>query len=129
MAEKMRFHTSPFAKKARELGLALEALTGTGPGGRIIWRDVEAASKSTEKSAGGVAGYYTTADVSELLEALRTLDGALTFPAFAKRAAARLNVPVRFAGNGVEGALPALKSGEPIVMCPHGRTGMHTSGL
>lgn len=117
MEENMRLHASPYAKKtARELGMELKALTGTGPGGRIVWRDVETASKAAEKPSGGVAGYYTTADVSELLAALKTLDGALTFPAFARRAATRLNIPVRFAGNGVEGALPALKSGETIAM-------------
>ncbi|BAK99328.1 hypothetical protein OBV_21300 [Oscillibacter valericigenes Sjm18-20] len=118
MAEKMRLHASPYAKKtARELGVVLGTLTGTGPGGRIVWRDVEAASKTAEKPSGGmIAGYYTTADVSELLMALKTLSGALTFPAFAERAAARLNVPVRFSGNGVEGALPALISGETIAM-------------
>lgn len=117
MAEKTRLHASPYAKKtAKELGVELEALTGTGPGGRIVWRDVEAASKTAEKPSDGIAGYYTTADVNELLAALKTLDGALTFPAFAERAAARLNVPVRFAGNGVEGALPALKSSETIAL-------------
>lgn len=127
MAEKMRLHASPYAKKtARELGVVLETLTGTGPGGRIVWRDVEAASKMAEKPSGGViAGYYTTADVSELLAALKTLRGALTFPAFAERAAARLNVPVRFAGNGVEGALPALRSGETIAMAVGDPTGGH----
>lgn len=118
MAEKTRLHASPYARKtARELGVALETLTGTGPDGRIVWRDVEAASKVAERpSCGMIAGYYTTANISELLAALKTLDGALTFPVFTERAAARLNVPVRFAGNGVEGALPALKSGETAAM-------------
>ena len=104
MVERTRFHVSPYARKtARELGVMLEPLTGTGPNGRIVWRDVEAASKTEEKpSCGVVAGYYTTADISELLAALKTLDGALTFPVFTERAAARLNVPVRFAGNGME---------------------------
>lgn len=123
MSEKTRLYTSPYARKtARELGVALETLTGTGPGGRIVWRDVEAAVKS---SGGAMAGYYTTADISELLAALKTLDGALTFPAFAERAAARLNVPVRFAGNGVEGMLPALKSGETAAMAVGDPTGGH----
>ena len=118
MAEKTRLHVSPYARKtARELGVMLETLTGTGPNGRIVWRDVEAASKAEEKpSCDVMVGYYTTADISELLAALKTLDGALTFPVFAERAAARLNVPVRFAGNGVEGALPTLKSDEAAAM-------------
>jgi pyruvate/2-oxoglutarate dehydrogenase complex dihydrolipoamide acyltransferase (E2) component len=118
MTEKTRLHASPYARKtARELGVALETLTGTGPNGRIVWRDVEAASKTSEKPSDGmIAGYYTTADVSELLAALKTLDGALTFPAFAERAGARLNVPVRCAGDGLEGALPTLKSGATAAM-------------
>lgn len=118
MAEKTRLHVSPYARKtARELDVMLETLTGTGPNGRIVWRDVEAASKAEEKpSCGLMAGYYTTADISELLTALKTLDGALTFPVFTERAAARLNVPVRFAGNGMEGVLPALKSDETAAM-------------
>lgn len=118
MAEKTRLHASPYArKKARERSVVLETLTGTGPNGRIVWRDVEAASKAEKKSSCGVmSGYYTTADISELLAALKTLDGALTFQAFTERAAVRLNVPVRFAGNGVEGALPALRSGETGAM-------------
>ncbi len=118
MAERTRLHASPYARKtAGELGVVLETLTGTGPGGRIVWRDVEAASKTSRRPSGGaIAGYYTTADVTGLLTALKTLDGALTFPAFTERAASRLNVPVRFAGNDVEGALPALKSGETVAM-------------
>lgn len=126
MAEKTRLHASPYARKtARELSVALETVTGTGPDGRIVWRDVEAASKAEEKPSGVMAGYYTTADINELLAALKTLDGALTFPAFAERAAARLNVPVRFAGNGVEGALPALKSGETAAMAVGDPTDEH----
>ncbi|WP_040661191.1 E3 binding domain-containing protein [Oscillibacter ruminantium] len=118
MAEKMRLHVSPYARKtARELGVVLETLTGSGPNGRIVWRDVDAAAKTAENSAaGGVAGYYTTVDVRELLAALKTLDGALTFPAFAQRAAERLSVPVRFAGDGIEGALPVLNEGETAAM-------------
>lgn len=121
MAEKMRLHVSPYAKKAaRELGVALETLTGSGPNGRIVWRDVDAASKAAETAensvSGGVAGYYTTVDVSELLAALKTLDGALTFSGFAQRAAERLAVPTRFAGDGMEGALPVLKEGETATM-------------
>lgn len=118
MAEKTRLHASPYARKAaKELSVALETLTGTGPDGRIVWRDVEAASRVKVKpSCGVMAGYYTTADISELLAALKTLDGALTFPVFVERAAARLDMPVRFAGKGMEGVLPALKSGETAAM-------------
>ncbi|MGY1620150.1 dihydrolipoamide acetyltransferase family protein [Geodermatophilus sp. SYSU D00691] len=39
-----RIFSSPLARRlAREAGVALESITGTGPGGRIIRRDVEAA--------------------------------------------------------------------------------------
>ncbi|MFF9572107.1 2-oxo acid dehydrogenase subunit E2 [Streptomyces sp. NPDC014685] len=40
-----RVFSSPLARRlAREAGLDIEALTGTGPGGRIVRRDVEAAA-------------------------------------------------------------------------------------
>ncbi|MEL5957902.1 E3 binding domain-containing protein, partial [Streptomyces sp. CLV115] len=39
-----RIFSSPLARRlAREAGLGIETLTGTGPGGRIVRRDVEAA--------------------------------------------------------------------------------------
>lgn len=118
MAEKTRLRASPYAKKgARELGVALETLTGTGPDGRIVRRDVEAAAKTAARPpAAAVAGYYAAADVSELLAALETLNGALTFPAFAERAAARLGVSLRSVESGVEGATPALRPGESAAL-------------
>lgn len=43
-AEGQRVRSSPLARKiARESGLALEQLSGSGPGGRVVKRDVEAA--------------------------------------------------------------------------------------
>lgn len=122
MAEKTRLRASPYARKgARELGVALEAITGTGPNGRIVRRDVEAAARLSAKPPAGTftespAGYYATADVRELLAALNTLGGALTFPAFAERAATRLGVPLRPVESGVEGAMPALHPGENAVL-------------
>ncbi len=122
MAEKTRLRMSPYARKgARELGVALEGITGTGPNGRIVRRDVEAAARSAVKPPAGTftespAGYYATADVRELLAALNTLGGALTFPMFAERAATRLGVPLRPVESGVEGALPALHPGENAVL-------------
>ncbi len=122
MAEKTRLHASPYARKgARELGVALETLKGTGPSGRIIRRDVETAAISAAKTPAGtfpepVAGYYATADVGELLVALNTLDGALTFPEFAERAASRLSVSLRPVERGVEGAMPALRPSETAVL-------------
>ena len=61
MAEKARLRVSPYARRtARELGIELDGLSGTGPGGRIVWRDVDAAyQKAQEAPAGGAAaGYY-----------------------------------------------------------------------
>lgn len=118
MAEKTRLRASPYARKgARELGVALEGLAGTGPGGRIVRRDVEAAERAAKgPGSAASAGYYAAADVRELLAALKTLDGALTFSAFAERAAARLGVPLRPVESGVEGAVPALRPGESAAM-------------
>lgn len=122
MAEIIRLRASPYARKgARELGVALEEITGTGPNGRIVRRDVEAAARSAAKTPEGTftelaAGYYATADVRELLAALNTLGGALPLPAFAERAAARLGVPLRPMERGVEGAIPSLHPGESAVL-------------
>src|SRR5690606_5955442 len=47
-----RVRVSPVAKKrARELGLPLVGITGSGPGGRILLRDVEAAAARTRPGA------------------------------------------------------------------------------
>jgi pyruvate dehydrogenase E2 component (dihydrolipoamide acetyltransferase) len=55
-----RVKASPVAKRmAREMGVSLEGLEGTGPGGRIVKADVEAAARGRgeagEASAGGEA--------------------------------------------------------------------------
>lgn len=119
MAEKARLRVSPYARRtARELGIELDGLSGTGPGRRIVWRDVDAAyQKAQEAPAGGAAaGYYATADVRELLRALASLNGALTFSDFVRRAADRLNTPTVLGEDGVEGVLPQLRSGETAVL-------------
>lgn len=47
-----RIFSSPLARRlAREAGLGIEALTGTGPGGRIVRRDVEAAVAAVRAQA------------------------------------------------------------------------------
>ena len=44
-----RVRASPLAKRlARQLGLEIEALDGTGPGGRVVRRDVEAAAEARD---------------------------------------------------------------------------------
>lgn len=118
MAENARLRISPYARKAaRELGVDPANLTGTGPGGRIIRRDVDAAAKA--KAAGHPpvqSGYETTANVEELLAALDSLNGALDFQGFAQMAAGRLNTPLRCAGAGIQRMIPALKPGEDAVL-------------
>ena len=103
---------------ARELGIELAGLDGTGPGGRIVWRDVDAAYQKAQEAPAGcaAAGYYATADVRELLSALASLNGALSFSDFARRAADRLDTPVVLGEDGVEGVLPQLRSGETAVL-------------
>ena len=113
--QSQRLRVSPYARKtARELGVDLTKVTGTGPNGRIVWRDVDAAAQAGT----AVAGFYTIADIRELLAALDSLNGALTLNAFAEKAAAKLetSVALRFAGEGIEGMLPGLEAGEAAVL-------------
>jgi pyruvate dehydrogenase E2 component (dihydrolipoamide acetyltransferase) len=47
-----RVRASPLARRvARDRGVALEGVTGTGPGGRIVERDVEQAATATKRAA------------------------------------------------------------------------------
>jgi pyruvate/2-oxoglutarate dehydrogenase complex dihydrolipoamide acyltransferase (E2) component len=119
-----RIRISPYARKtARVLGVDVSALTGTGPNGRIIWRDVNAAAESVADaptaaaSGAACAGVYITADVSALSKGLASLNGALCMERFVEKAAAKLDgsVAVRYFC-GVEGALPALSAGETAVL-------------
>jgi pyruvate dehydrogenase E2 component (dihydrolipoamide acetyltransferase) len=49
-----RVRSSPAARKrAQELGVDIDALSGTGPGGRINIEDVEAAASGAKRAAGG----------------------------------------------------------------------------
>lgn len=122
MADENRLHISPYARKtAKELGIDVDKLTGTGPGGRIVWRDVDAFATERKTGTGAVSGYVTTADVTELLRALSTLNGALTWKSFAEIAAKRLHTPIRFAQEEIEGMVPSLPEGETAVLavgCP-----------
>lgn len=114
-----RIKISPYARRtAREQGVDIAGLTGTGPGGRILWRDVDAAAKAPRRSGGQRAAVAAAADVTELLAGLATLQGALTLPAFVERAAARSDtaVAVRHLAPGIGWALPALAEGETAVL-------------
>ena len=129
-----RIAISPYARRtARELGVDIAALSGTGPNGRIVWRDVDAAyqamqAKTAAPVAGGLAGLYTAADVAELLHALTTLDGALTLPAFVERAVRKLAdfpVQVRDLGTGILGGMIALTAEDTAMVtfgAPEGGT-------
>ncbi|MGH7548786.1 MAG: biotin/lipoyl-containing protein, partial [Gemmatimonadales bacterium] len=51
-ADATRVRASPLAKRmAREAGLDLKLVTGSGPGGRVVRRDLEPASASRERGA------------------------------------------------------------------------------
>jgi len=57
LASKRRVPASPVARRlARELGLDLSVLTGTGPGGRIVKRDVETVGDAAAKTLGTAHG-------------------------------------------------------------------------
>lgn len=118
-----RIKISPYARRtAKELGVDVSDLVGTGPNGRIVFRDVDEASHKpapTESAVGCAAGLYTSADVTELLAALGTLNGALTLSSFADRAAQKLAafpVSVRDFGPDIEGGIPCLRGGETAVV-------------
>ncbi len=124
-----RIHASPYARRtAKERGVNLSDVSGTGPGGRIIWRDVDTAAQALTApaapaatapvSGAAMAGLYTSADVAELLMALGTLKGALTLDGFVEKAAVKLMpaVEVRGLGSGIEGGLPCLREGKPAIL-------------
>lgn len=128
-----RIRISPYARRtARELGVDIAAVAGTGPNGRIIWRDVDAAYQTMQAAAAAapaapaapaavsaLAGLYTAADVTELLAAVDSLKGALTAAAFVERAAAKLAafpVEIRDLGTGILGGMPCLRTGEMAVV-------------
>ena len=122
-----RIRISPYARRtALELGVDIGGLTGTGPEGRIIWRDVDAAYQAMRAraaeapaAAAGLAGLYTAADVVELLGAVASLNGALTLSAFLERAVRKLAdfpVELRDLGPGILGGTPCLKAGESAVV-------------
>lgn len=118
-----RIRISPYARKtAQELGVDIAAVFGTGPDGRIIWRDIDAAAKNRPASgaAGCMAeGLYTHADLTEARRLLAALPaGTMTLEALAEKAAAGCGADLRLVlpGPGAEGVLPALREGETAVL-------------
>lgn len=96
-----RVFASPLARRmARDAGLSVEQITGTGPSGRIVRRDVErATAEATATAAPGPAGDTTLAaaftDVphSRLRRAIaaRLTESTRTAPHFFLRATARVD--------------------------------------
>jgi pyruvate dehydrogenase E2 component (dihydrolipoamide acetyltransferase) len=100
-----RVRSSPLARKiAAELGVEISSLTGSGPGGRIVRRDVEAAGANRQSSA---AKSTTSTE-------------ATAAAALAAAAKARLNPPPAPAQpaapvGAIQPILPVAKEGDEIV--------------
>jgi pyruvate dehydrogenase E2 component (dihydrolipoamide acetyltransferase) len=92
-----RIFASPLARRiARESGIALEGITGTGPNGRIRRRDVEAAKISPpvrSVSAPVSSGSYVDVEHSRLRQAIakRLTESKTTAPHFYLRGSARVD--------------------------------------
>ncbi|HEX7187152.1 MAG TPA: dihydrolipoamide acetyltransferase family protein, partial [Actinomycetes bacterium] len=94
--ENGRVFASPLARRlAREAGLSVDQLTGSGPNGRIVRRDVERAqaegpspAASATPQAGGTAAEFTDVPHSKLrrLVASRLTESKTTAPHFYLRA-------------------------------------------
>ena len=92
-----RIFASPLARRlAREAGLSVDAITGTGPNGRIVRRDVERAASAVPApaaagSAAPLADAYTEVPHSRLrrLVASRLTESKTTAPHFYLRASVR----------------------------------------
>jgi pyruvate dehydrogenase E2 component (dihydrolipoamide acetyltransferase) len=83
-----RVKASPVARRiARELGLELASLAGTGPSGRIVKTDVEAAAGATAQAAvpaTGARGQTTTIELTRLQQTIarRMAEAKATIPEF-----------------------------------------------
>lgn len=86
-ARRPRAKASPVARRlARQLGVDPSELTGSGPGGRIVKRDVEAASSATAEPAAatGAKGQVRVLEASsvQLTIARRMAEAKATIPEF-----------------------------------------------
>jgi len=71
-----RVKASPLARRlAGEAGIALEDVRGSGPGGRIVKRDVEAAARQSEPRAAAAVAGPPVQPVQPAQPALRLADG------------------------------------------------------
>ena len=74
-----RVKASPLARRiARERGLDLAAITGTGPEGRVIAEDVEQAAAATTKPAAAPAAPLAEVEVVQLTSIRKTIARRLT---------------------------------------------------
>jgi pyruvate dehydrogenase E2 component (dihydrolipoamide acetyltransferase) len=90
-----RIFASPLARRlAREAQLPLEGITGTGPGGRIVRRDVEAAATRRPEPVPTVAdGDWTDVPHTSMRRAIarRLTESKQTVPHFTLRATVRVD--------------------------------------
>ncbi|MGH3333023.1 MAG: dihydrolipoamide acetyltransferase family protein [Nocardioidaceae bacterium] len=91
-----RIFASPLARRlAREAGLSVAEISGTGPGGRIIRRDVEAAlaGRTGVQEAAPSAGQYADIPHSRMRRAIATrlAESQQTVPHFYLRATVRVD--------------------------------------
>lgn len=74
-----RVKASPLAKRvAKELGIDLAAVTGSGPGGRIVEKDVRSAKPAGMQPAAAVASAPAAADTKVSLNRLRQITAQRT---------------------------------------------------
>jgi pyruvate dehydrogenase E2 component (dihydrolipoamide acetyltransferase) len=88
-----RVFASPLARRlAREAGLSLDQLTGTGPNGRVLRRDVEQARAAAPTEQAGPAAFSDVPHTKlRRLVAARLTESKQTAPHFYLRATARVD--------------------------------------
>lgn len=96
-AEPARVLATPLARRmARELGVALASVTGTGPRGRVKAADVEAAAQALQAAAPTAANAeHVTAAVPESAPAAAGVSGARIAPSSLQAAMARRMVAAK----------------------------------
>jgi pyruvate dehydrogenase E2 component (dihydrolipoamide acetyltransferase) len=108
-----RANATPVARRlARSLNVSLDDITGTGPGGRIVVSDVEAAAGRTETAPAGADGRGTATEVAhsptQRTIAQRMAESRASIPEF--------TLEVEIAMDAVAAARDALEDGggEPL---------------
>ncbi|QFS82044.1 branched-chain alpha-keto acid dehydrogenase subunit E2 [Roseivivax sp. THAF40] len=118
---------SPYARAlARDAGLSLEALSGSGPGGRIIARDIPAVAGEDDGDAALVGPVQETADVVILrrqIAAPRDSD-ALLPPLLRQIASDRVIALADLRGFEIDNADPMPGPGQDAALGLAGRGGV-----